>query len=202
MKPENCIGKNKGKKYIKLQGYEIPTPESEKRAIEFMEWYAANMHKLKYYAQGEGGIFDADIFSDTFLKIYDAIALKGFKIKDYTGYFLRSYRLAFINSKKIDKTAVLETDVADTEFNSYMYEEVIEKLNNEVMEYVRLNYDEISVSLFEMYIGLAPDISYKRLANMLGYPEFKIWPVIGKIKKDVTKRFSYRKDFLLSIVEF
>lgn len=202
MKPESSKGTNTGKKYIKLQGYETPTPENEARAREYMNWYASNMKKLEYYVQGSGGVFDEDIFNYTFLRVYDAIALKGLHIKDYTGCFIRSYRNTYINSKKVDRTADLDIDIPDTDFNSYQYEEVVETLNSEVMEYVQDNYDEVSVSLFEMYVGLAPDISYKKLATMLGYPEFKIWPVIGKIKKDVTKRFGERKDFLLSIVDF
>lgn len=202
MKPESSKGTNTGKKYIKLQGYETPIPENEARAREYMNWYAANMKKLEYYVQGSGGVFDEDIFNDTFLRVYDAIALKGLHIKDYTGCFIRSYRNTYINSKKVDRTADLDIDIPDTSFNSDLYENVIETLNNEVIKYVQDNYNDLSVSLFEIYIGLAPDISYKRLADMLGYPECKIWPVIGKIKKDVTKRFGERKDFLLSIVDF
>lgn len=202
MKPESSKGTNTGKKYIKLQGYERPTPENEARAREYMNWYAANMKKLEYYVQGSGGVFDEDIFNDTFLRVYDAIALKGLHIKDYTGCFIRSYRNTYINSKKVDRTADLDVDIPDTSFNSDLYENVIETLNNEVMNYVQDNYNDLSVSLFEIYIGLAPDISYKRLADMLGYPEGKIWPVIGKIKKDVIKHFADRKDFLLSIVDF
>lgn len=202
MKPQNAKGNNTGKKYIKLRGDETPTPENEARAREFMEWYAVNMKNLEYYVQGSGGVFDADIFNDTFFRVYDTIALKGRHIQDFTGFFIRAYRNTYINSKKVDRYTELDIDVQDTDFDSYQYEEIIETINSEVMAYVQDNYDEVSVSLFEMYVGLAPDISYKRLANMLGYQEFKIWPVIGKIKKDVTKRFGERKDFLLSIVDY
>lgn len=202
MKPKNTNKTNKGKKYIKLKGYEKPTLESEARARDFMSWYANNSSSLEYYVRGSYGVFDEDVFNDTFLRVYDAIALRGLHVKDYAACFIRSYRNTYINSKKVDKSTDLTVDVPDTGFNSYQYEEVVETLNNEVMEYVKNNYDEVSVSLFEMYVGLAPDISYKRLANMLGYPESRIWPVIGKIKKDVTKNFAERKDYLLSIVEF
>lgn len=213
---QNAKNTNTRKKYIKLQGYETPTPENEARARKYMNWYAANMKKLEYYVQGSGGVFDEDIFNDTFLRVYDAIALKGLHVKDYTGCFLRSYRNTYINSKKSNNVDTISLDGSDcnyrraidlsrlnhSSFNSYQYEEIIETINSEVMAYVQDNYDEVSVSLFEMYVGLAPDISYKRLANMLGYQEFKIWPVIGKIKKDVNKRFGKRKDILLSKVEY
>ena len=70
-------------KYIKLRGDEVPTPDNEKRAREFMDWYAANMNRLRYYARGAGYPLDDDLFSDAMLRVYDAIALKGVQVKDY-----------------------------------------------------------------------------------------------------------------------
>jgi hypothetical protein len=58
------------------------------------------------------------------------------------------------------------------------------------------------VSLFEIYVGLSPDISYKRMSIILGIPATRIWPVIGRIKKDLVKRFDGRRGFLLSAVDF
>lgn len=204
---------NKGKKYIKLRGDEVPTPANEKRARDFMEWYAANMDKLKYYAQGAGYPIDDDLFSDTMLRIYDAIALKGVQVNDYTGYFLQSYRSVFINNEKkkasgpyltvpllLEKPAELDTPAPD--FDSREYEEAVETINAEVLEYVRGTYDEVSISLFEMYVGLAPDISYKKLSTMLGIPFVKVWSSIGNVKKSVVREFGNRKDFLLSVVNF
>lgn len=201
MKPSTTTGRNTGKKYIKLRGHEVPTPQNELRAREFMTWYAANMQKLERYAQGSGGILDADIFSDTFLRLYDDIALKGLNINNYTAYFLRAYRTKYIDSRK-GITDDLDTDIADPVFDSKLYEEVVETLSAEVFEYVRGRYDDVSISLFEIYIGLAPEVSYKRLANMLGIPEFKVWPAIGKIKKDVAAKFGHRKNVLLSLVDY
>ena len=201
------------RKYIKLRGDEVPTPDNEKRAREFMTWYAANMSKLRYYAQGAGYPIDDDLFSDTMLRVYDAIALKGVEIKDYTGYFLQSYRGVFINNEKrksngtvlsvpllLEKPA--EHDTPAPEFASREYEEAVDAINNEVMEYVRETYDEMSISLFEMYVGLAPDVSYKKLAEMLGLPFAKVWTSIGSVKKSVVLHFGNRKDFLLSVVDF
>ncbi len=196
---------NTGKKYIKLHGGETPAKRDEKRAAEFMSWYVDNVSMLKRYVYGGGYEVDDDLFSDTMLSIYDAIALKGAKVVNYTKYFLFSYRAALINREKRNARARFvpvtnETDTPAAEFDSREYEEAVERINVEVMEYVRGNFDEMSVSLFEMYVGLSPDISYKRLSEMLGIPFVTVWQSIGNVKKEVVKRFEERKDFLLSMI--
>ena len=178
------------------------SPENEIKACAFMNWYGANMDKLRHYAQGNGLEYDEDLFTDAFLRAYDAIARRGTSIKDNVGYFLQTYRATVLDSKKtpivgkVDEHEV--TNLPASEFDSDTYEEVVETINVEVMEYVRERYDEVAVSLFEIYVGLSPDISYKRMSNILGIPAARIWPVIGQIKKDLVKRFDGRRGFLLS----
>lgn len=179
------------------------SPENEAKANAFMDWYAANMDKLRYYVQD----YDEDIFTDAFLRAYDAIARRGTSVKDKVGYFLRTYRATFLDSKKRPIVSKMDERVVAnlpaSEFDSDTYEEAVEMINAEVLEYVRESYDEVAVSLFEIYVGLSPDISYKRMSNILGIPATKIWPIIGQIKKDLVKRFDGRRDFLLSgIVDF
>lgn len=178
------------------------SPENDAKARAFMAWYGNNMDKLRYYVKGGNLEFDEDLFTDAFLRAYEAIARRGTDVKDNVGYFLQSYRATFLDSKKApeinkaDDTAVGNLRASD--FDSDLYEEVVETINTEMLEYVRKSYDEVAVSLFEIYVGLSPDISYKRMAVILGIPATKIWPVIGKIKKDLVKRFDGRRDFLLS----
>lgn len=178
------------------------SPENEAKARAFMSWYGDNMDKLRYYVQGSGLEYDEDLFTDAFLRAYDAIARRGTSVKDNVGYFLQTYRATFLDSKKtpivgkVDERVVANLPASD--FDSDTYEEVVETINTEVLEYVRESYDEVAVSLFEIYVGLSPDISYKRMSNILGIPATKIWPVIGQIKKDLVKRFDDRRDFLLS----
>ena len=178
------------------------SPENEIKACAFMNWYGANMDKLRHYAQGNGLEYDEVLFTDAFLRAYDAIARRGTSIKDNVGYFLQTYRATVLDSKKtpivgkVDEHVV--TNLPASEFDSDTYEEVVETINVEVMEYVRERYDEVAVSLFEIYVGLSPDISYKRMSNILGIPAARIWPVIGQIKKDLVKRFDGRRGFLLS----
>lgn len=178
------------------------SPENEAKARAFMSWYGDNMDKLRYYVQGSGLEYDEDLFTDAFLRAYDAIARRGTSVKDNVGYFLQTYRATFLDSKKtpifgkVDERVVENLPASD--FDSDTYEEVVETINTEVLEYVRESYDEVAVSLFEIYVGLSPDISYKRMSNILGIPATKIWPVIGQIKKDLVKRFDGRRDYLLS----
>lgn len=182
------------------------SPENDAKARAFMAWYGNNMDKLRYYVKGGNLEFDEDLFTDAFLRAYEAIARRGTDVKDNVGYFLQSYRATFLDSKKApeinkaDDTAVGNLRASD--FDSDLYEEVVETINTEMLEYVRKSYDEVAVSLFEIYVGLSPDISYKRMAVILGIPATKIWPVIGKIKKDLVKRFDGRRDYLLSVVNF
>ncbi|MCC8089123.1 MAG: hypothetical protein LIO79_07660 [Rikenellaceae bacterium] len=178
------------------------SPENEAKARAFMSWYAANMDRLRHYVRGSGLEYDEDLFTDAFLRAYDAIGRRGTSVKDNVGYFLQTYRATFLDSKKtpivgkVDERVVANLPASD--FDSDTYEEVVETINTEVLEYVRESYDEVAVSLFEIYVGLSPDISYKRMSNILGIPATKIWPVIGQIKKDLVKRFDDRRDFLLS----
>ncbi len=179
------------------------SPANEAKADAFMQWYAANMDKLRHYVTE----YDEDIFTAAFLRAYDAIARHGTSVKNKTAYFLQTYRAAFLDSRRSPASGKVEEGVianlAAPDFDSDAYEDAVAAINAELLEYVRQNYDEVAVSLFEIYVGLLPDISYKRLSNMLGIPATKIWPVIGQIKKDLAKRFAGKRHFLLSrVVDF
>ena len=200
----NSGGKNKGKKYKKLRGFEQATPESEAAARKFMDWYGSNFEKLKRELIYKGRGFDDEIATDTALTIYDAIALKGAQIESYKHYYFRAYHtncLRAAQAKKNNTVSIDEgTTVIASTFNYETYEAVVDQLNTEIIEYVRANYDEVAVALFEIYIGLQPDISYRRLSVLLNIPFTKIETKIGAIRKDVAVRFNPRKDFLLSLI--
>lgn len=202
----NRGGKNKGKKYKKLKGYEQPTPETAKRARDFMDWYGENFQDLRDRLIYDH-LYDDEIATDTALHLHECIALKGFIIKDYKFYYLRAYhtaRLAHLKKRRYDlplddEETYLQLEACDFDYETY--ERVVDELNGEILEYVRANYDEIAVSLFEIYIGLQPDTSYRRLSVMLDIPVTKIWVSIGAIRKDVAERFAERKEYLLSIIQ-
>lgn len=198
------------KKYIKLQGHEKPTPESERRARAFMRWFSLRFDRLRsewLYA----GKFDDEVATDTALYIYDCIALKGLQIKGkYKWYYLRAYhmRLLAVQKKRaeaaqrsvyLDDPDVL-LDLAAPTFDYEYFEALVDAINTDMLEYVRANYPPLDASLFEIYIALQPDMSYKRMGKMLGYSPNKIWPVIGAIRRDLAEKFADKRYFLLSLV--
>lgn len=224
------VGKNKGKKYVKLQGWEEATPQSEARAKAFMDWYGDNFDRLRdklIFSR----LYDDELATDTALMVYDNIALKQFIVVDFQAYFLRAYHtnriakakrrvyesplvtdwwdsLRIMNEEMPTETSAKYEPLyrelhgkADTpEFDYEQYEQAVYQLQVEMLDYVWANYDPLSVSLFEIYTGLLPDTSYKRMSAMLGISETRIWTSIGAIRKDLALRFQSRKDFLLSLV--
>ena len=143
------------------------------------------------------------------LAIYDAIAYKGADVKDYVFYFYRSYYNLYLAGKRkpgpdfLDDISVGEdrtlTDTLEApDFDYYNYEIAVDALKTEILDYVRARYNPVEVSLFEIYVGLYPDTSYKRIAALLGIPFYKVWASIGAIRKDVAVTFADRKGFLLS----
>lgn len=206
-------GKNKGKKYRKLVGGEVATKESLRAARAFMGWFGTKFETLRdvlIYAHK----FDDEVATDTALKIYQDIELKGLVINGkYKWYYLRAYHTNFVAAKKregvtlalvksIDEEvgdfALIDTLVAD-EYDCATFEACTDILRAEVLEYVRGRYSHESVSLFEIYMELQPEISYKKLAQLLGMPHQKIWQAIGSIKRDVVAEFEGRRAYLLSI---
>lgn len=198
------------KKYIKLQGHEKPTPESERRAKAFMRWFSLRFDRLRsewLYA----GKFDDEVATDTALYIYDCIALKGLQIKGkYKWYYLRAYHMRLLATQKkraeaarrsvyLDDPDVL-LDLAAPTFDYEYFEALVDAINTDMLEYVRANYPPLDASLFEIYIALQPNMSYKRMGKMLGYSPNKIWPVIGAIRRDLAEKFADKRYFLLSLV--
>lgn len=209
----NSGGKNKGKKYKKLTGFEVPTIGDERRARNFMAWYGAHFEELKTALYFKGRVFDDQIATDTALLIYESIALKGYKIASYADYFFRAYHTNAMKAQVNDveyaknhqstdtqhRPGIAET-IPASEFDYALYESLVDALNTEVLEYVRANYCDFDTCIFEIYLGLQPDISYKRLAAMLDIPITKIWQAVGTIKKDVQAHFKGRKEYLLSLI--
>lgn len=195
---------NKGKKYTRLTGFEIPTADNLARAAAFLDWYAINSKDLERRVRKNRrhlNSYDPDIMADAMLQIYDAIALKGADVKDFTFYFYRTYYNIYLAAIGKARTVCID-DAAELEapnFDYNNYELAVDHLKSEILEYVRGKYDPVAVSLFEIYIGLQPDTSYKRIAALLGIPFSTVWTSIGVIRKDVAAAFGNRKEYLLSI---
>lgn len=202
---------NKGKKYVRLTGYEIPTDENLARGRQFLEWYAQNTEDLASRIKKNRShlnSYDRDLMADVMLSIYDAITLKGAAIKDYRFYYYRAYYNAYLGQKagpvylddvKLGEDLTLSDTLAAPTFQYEAYELAADELQAQILEYVRAKYDPVAVSLFEIYIGLSPDTSYKKIAALLGVPFTLVWSNIGRIRKDVAQAFQDKKGNLLSI---
>lgn len=202
---KSIIEKPVKRKYVKLTGSEIITQEAQKHAMDFSQWFSENITRLKSMIYQH--CCDEDILHDTYIHIYECIAYKGIVIKDFQWYFLRSYYRKLIYNKK---KAPLKIDIDDNSyaevrclslnyFDQEEREQAIEIIDQEIMIYVRNHYNPLSYSIFEMYVKLLPNISYKKLAQMIDYPFNKIWPVMSEIRKDLAQTFKTQKEFLLSI---
>lgn len=191
--------KNTGKKYVKLRGGETPTREAEERAQDFLKWYGDNCKHIRerlIYAH----LYDDALATDTMLNMYDGIALKGHVIRDYKFYFLRAYHTNFIAKRRGADYEDLDFDVVESDEDAAGRAAVIDQILNEVLEYVRDNFSAAESSLFEIYVGLLPDISYSKLAKMLGLSLSQVWQVIGAIRKDLKTNYGARYHYLLTRV--
>lgn len=205
----NSGGKNRGKKYKKLTGYEVATPESTKRARAFMIWYGHNFERLKVVLKYRGRGFNDEVATDTALKIHDDILLKDLRIGSYKHYYFRAYHTnAMRNARDETRQNVIFSPLSNNNsaveieapsFDSAYYEEVSDALNTELLDYVSANYSPYKCSIFEIYIGLQPDVTCRSLSIMLGLAEHIVWTVLNEIRQDVCAKFKGRKDYLLTL---
>lgn len=205
------MASNKGKKYKKLRGDEKPTQDSAKRARAFMSWFGVRFEEIR---AGFGPAFNDEVAVDTALRIREDIELKGLIILGkYRHYFIRAYNVNLMAHKKREATrraAHVDIDEPNDEglpwaellgahdLDPHEYEHAVDTLRAEVLDFVRRHHDPVAASLFEIYVELSPDISYNRLARMLGMPYRKIWQDLGAIKKDVLYWFAERRAYLIN----
>lgn len=196
------------KKYNKLTGLEIETPENRKRAGAFMRWFGLRFEvmRTKWIVN-----FDDEAATDAALYIRDRIALTGLRITGkYKWYFLRAYHNEVLKRKKKESAAAKASVYLDDEdcaielcapsFDYAEFEEAVEELHGAMLAYVRSNFPPLDTALFEIYIGLQPAISYKKLAEMLRYSPSKVWIPLGKIKRALAQKFGARNAQILSLV--
>lgn len=204
------MASNKGKKYKKLRGGEVATPDSASRARKFMLWFGARFEEIR---AGFGPLFNDEVAVDTALRIREDIELKGLIINGkLRHYFIRAYNVNLIAHKKREAArCAVRVDIDDqgedgrpwaellgaVDMDPHEYEIAVDTLRDEVLEFVRRHHDPVAASLFEIYVELSPDISYARLAQMLGVPYRFVWQELGKIKKDVLYWFSERRVYLI-----
>lgn len=193
------------RKYNKLTGLEVATAENKKRAGAFMRWYGFRFEvmRTKWIVN-----FDDEAATEAALYIYDRIALTGLRISGkYKWYFLRAYYNKALKRKQDEsKAAKMSVALEDVQieapaFDYAEYEAAVDALNGEMLAYVRQNFPPLDAALFEVYLGLQPNISYKRLAAMLDIPYEKVWQPLGKIRRALAEKFAEKNALVRSIAE-
>lgn len=207
----NSAGRNKGKKYVKLTGNEIATPEAERKAKRFIDWYGAMYHHIARKIRDH----NAEIACDTMLQVYNDILYKGAHIQNYRAYFVRAYHNTKLKHDieegkrrtmyvSFDMPAEDDVTIAEIlpapEFDAELYEAVIEQINSEILEYVRAKFTPMEISIFEIYVGLQPSVSYALMGEMLGISANRIYLIVSAIKRDLSINMSERRNYLLSLL--
>jgi hypothetical protein len=199
-------GRNLGKKYKKLTGDELVTPESEARGAKFVNWYSAA--RVKFLRKRVRDL-DDEIANEAMLQMYNDIVYKGLCVKNYFSYYLRAYHTMRLKyAIEFGKRAAKHISVEDSEvenltapeFDSEFYEQCADDLCAELMNYVRDNYTAREISLFEIYTGLHPDVSYESMGVMLGISASLISNTISAIKKDLRLKYAEKRLTLLSLL--
>lgn len=202
--------------YVKLKGDEIVTESSTAKtcalARDFAAWFA------EYYNTERGkaldfGILDEDVLHETFITVYDDIALKGRVVREFNAYFWRAYytnriasekRVSAYNKANVPLSQLHNIEDNDnfaaSDFNYELFEHIITELRDEIYEYVKQHYDAQVFGLFEAYTACYPDLSYKALAKATGVPYTLVWQVLGAVKKDIIEAYTAYKDFRLSVL--
>lgn len=191
MKLGNSGGKNLGKKYLKIKGDEIITPENQLKVDAFNKWFSDNYFFLKKKITSQGGVFDDEIFHETYIRIATKILYGGLEIKDYAFYFHRSY---YTNAIQL---AIKENRYADCEFIQF---NIIDesKENIEIMKKQDETIQDIKAfvlshfpSDYDLFVSNMIDgLTYPDLSEQTGIKAYVIQQKISTIKSAIKKEFA------------
>ncbi|MDR2951555.1 MAG: hypothetical protein LBV71_20385 [Prevotella sp.] len=197
----NTNRSNKGKKYFKKKEGVQDVVYAEK-AEAFNVWFVENNKEVIQYLTVRN-YFDCDVFSESYLKMYENILYTGTNVENYRYYFVRSYFTNLMaNGIKQNRYCELlpHYDKADTDTQYFAeLQDKQQKLEKDIFDYVYKNYSIRDFELFKMYINLKPAINYASLADITGIREHNIQRAISKIKKGVraNKEFKKRREELV-----
>lgn len=161
------------------------TPTTQERATRFLRWYSRSEKTLRTKI---GRNWDPDIAQDTALSIYDLILYAQVRIDSYTNYYRRAYFANMLQeqrrAKKIATDEIPETGAYDraTEID----ELIADDRREEYLEFVRANFEDAEIIIFEIYLELFETMKVKRMADLLGIPYGKFHKVISKIRTCLT----------------
>lgn len=184
---------NKGRKYLRKKDIDYLYAEN---AESFNEWFQDNHLSLKLYIELIK-CYDADTFNDTYLKTYNTILYSGINITNYKSYFVQSY-LTILMDKKVKESRFCELlPNADKEdFDNDYFSQIEEKqkeLEQDILNYIYLNYNIRQFELFKMYMSLKPAINYSLLSKITNIRSYTIQRTISRIKKDISSNEEFVK---------
>lgn len=210
----NSKGNNKGKKYIKLRGGEVATPQAQAAADDFLKWFGRMYGYIREHLIAEPKL-DDDVYHDAAITIYDAIRLKNLVIRGRKrAYYLRVYHTTLLKTLQDRRKAITTTlsinvledentgaelrALAANDYDPAAYEHAVDTVRGEMLAFVRRHYQPWAVSIFEIYMELQPQITYKAMAEMLGIPRNKVSATVCEIKAELRYWYADRRALLLS----
>lgn len=189
----NSKRQNKGKKYIKKDDIDLVYAEE---AEHFNNWFANKYNVIVEFIKNND-ILDKDILHKTYCNVYDKILSSGIDGNDYMPYFRRAYFTNFINTQKKESRyceLLLNTDKEDNDITYFSeIEEKQKRLEQDIINYIYINYSLRDFELFKMYMNLKPAINYISLSKITGVMPYTIQRTISKIKKDISNNTEFLK---------
>lgn len=196
MRLGNSGGKNKGKKYLKITGYEIITPDNRAKSDRFKEWFGKN-YLLLQRELVQKGTPDEDTMNETFLRIYDKILFGGLEIADYKAYFHRAFFTNYTQNR-MRHSKILQIHVSD-EYATELPDEAIEaaeiekekrELCDSVLSFVKEKFDTPTYDLFITYLNTGQK-NYQDVVEQTLIPYEHVAQVIGGIKRKIKNNHTF-----------
>lgn len=187
-------------------------------ADNYLQWFSKHYDELKYkffnFCREKHLDWNEDIFSDTYLKVYDTITKNG--MKDTSDYGMSAYTfMSFRNNIKLEKV-YSRNKKRDRNINSDNINEVYESWYNEnydsskikllndlwkdfstlyIMLQVEQNFDQEHFYLFKLK-ALTKGMTFKKLQETTNIKSSrkKVLDVFHWVKENITKE-DIRKEF-------
>lgn len=165
---------------------------------DFYKYLSENGEQIKYELRKnitfDDELFE-DVYNDTVVKVYEAIAEKGKEVEDIRMYFFISFKFNYIQSqakqrKHKSRKSVIEPytlDITDTEY-SEEYPRRINDFFNYIREELEKKFEPFEVDLFIIYYKLKcgkGKISYRKLSNITGLSMSVVVSTIQKLREYV-----------------
>lgn len=191
MKLGNTGGGNLGKKYLKIKGDEVITPENQLKLDAFNKWFSDNYLFLKKrITKQQNGTFDDEVFHETYIRIATKILYGGLNIKDYAFYFHRSYftntiQLSIKENRFVEFDLGLIQQIDESEENIEIMKKQ-EMLTTEIKEYVQKTWPE-DYNLFKL--SYEEGLTLSEVTAATGMKFRQVQNRLSIIKNQIKKEF-------------